>query len=204
MPRPRRDRRFKPVQHRSTTASPNRGAPDFMRRDWLGQKSQFVKSVPNNYLYVGAGTLALIGSALIASEMGWVDLSFFGISPMGGMVGTAASDKAMVRTGEPVKITGDIYKNNQPVKVPQIYLGVWEDNGDQMYNQMVAQNTSHFEATLETANYRDGTYSFAVDSKPFSGKPPELANVPVYTPLETSVSPGGAAFTNTPFGVTLT
>ena len=204
MGRPRRDRRFKQPIRRSTTATPNRGAPDFLRRDLLGQKSQFVKNIPNNYLYLGGGALALIGTALLASEMGWVDLSFFGLSPQGGMVGTAAADKHMVRTGEPVKITGDIYKSGQPVKVPQIYLGVWEDNGDQMYNQMVAQNTSHFEVSLETANFRDGTYSFAVDSKPFTGKPPELTNVPVYTPYETSVSPGGGAFQGQQFGATLT
>lgn len=204
MGRPRRDRRFKQPIRRSTTATPNRGAPDFMKRDFFAQKHQFVKGVPNNYLYVGAGAFALIGTALLASEMGLVDLSFFGLSPQGGLVGTAAADKHMVRTGEPVKIAGDIYKSGQPVKVPAIYVGVWEDNGDQMFNQMVAQNTSHFEVTLDTSNYRDGIYSFAVDSKPFAGKPAELTNVPVYTPYETSVSPGGGAFQGTPFGVTLT
>lgn len=204
MGRPRRDRRFKQPVRRSSTSSVNRGAPDFLRHDFLGMRQQFVKGVPNNYLYLGGGALALIGTMLIGSEMGLVDLSFFGIG-QGGLVGTAAADRHMVRTGEPVKITGDIYgKNQQPVKVPQIYVGVWEDNGDQMFNQMVAQNTSHFEVTLNTANFRDGTYSFAVDSKPFAGKPPELTTVPVYTPHETSVSPGGGAFQGTPFGVTLT
>ena len=204
MGRPRRDRRTKAPVHRSTSASPNRGAPDFLRRDFFNVKQPWVRGIPNNYIYIGGGVLALLGTALVASDMGLVDLSFFGLSPMGGLVGTAAPDRPLVRTGEAVKITGDIYKNNQPVKVPQIYLGVWEDNGDQAFNQMVAQNASHFEVSLETANYRDGTYSFAVDSKPFAGKPAELTNVPTYTPFETSVSPGGGAFQGQPFGATIT
>ena len=190
---------------RATTATPNRGAPDFLRRDLLGQKQQFVKGIPNNYLYIGGGTLALIGTALVASEMGLVDLSFFGLSPAGGLVGTVASDRPLVRTGEPVKITGDIYgRNQQPVKIPAIYMGIWEDNGDQAFNSMVAQNTSHFEVSVDTANYRDGTYSIAVDSKPFTGRPAELTNVPVYTQYNTPVSPGGGAFQGAPFGVTIT
>ena len=204
MGRPRRDRRFKKPVHRSSPSSVNRGAPDFLRKDFFNQRQQFVRGVPNNYLYLGGGALLLIGTALVASDYGLVDLSFFGIG-QGGLVGTAAPDRHLVRTGEPVKITGDIYgRNQQPVKVPQIYVGVWEDNGDQMVNQLVAQNTSHFEFTVDTSNFRDGTYSFAVDSKPMAGKPAELTSVPIYTPHETSVSPGGAAFQGTPFGVTLT
>lgn len=206
MGRPRRDRRYKQPVRRSSTSSVNRGAPDFLRHDFFNQRQQFVRGVPNNYLYLGGGALALIGTALLANEYGLVDLSFFGLGQQGGLVGTAAADRHMVRTGEPVRITGDIYsKNQQPVKVPSIYVGVWEDNGDQMFNQMVAQNTSHFEVTLDTSNYRDGTYSFAVDSKPMAGKPAELTSVPVYTPHETSVSPGGGAFQPPgAFGVTLT
>ena len=177
-----------------------------MRRDWLNQRQQFVAGVPNNYLYLAGGALTLIGTALAASEYGLIDLSFFGLSPQGGLVATAAPDRPMVRTGETVKITGDIYgKNQQPVKVPQVYLGIWEDNGDQAFNQMVAQNASHFEVSIDTSNYRDGTYGFAVDSKPFAAKPAELTNIPNYTPLETSVSPGGGAFQPPgTFGVTLT
>lgn len=205
MGRHRRDRRYKQPVHRSTTATPNRGMPDFLRRDLLGQKSQFIKGVPNNALYLGGGAVALISTALLASEMGWVDLSFFGISPAGGLVGTVSADRHLVRTGETVKIAGDVYgRNQQPVKVPQIYVGIWEDNGDQMFNSMVAQNTSHFEIPISTANWRDGTYSIAVDSKPMAGRPAELTNVPVYTPLNTPVSPGGGAFQNQPFGATIT
>ena len=205
MGRHRRDRRFKQVQHRRTTATPNRGAPDFLRRDLLNQKHQFVKNVPNNYLYLGGGAVALITTALLASEMGWVDLSFFGISPMGGLVGTVAADRQLVRTGEQVKIAGDIYgRNQQPVKVPQIHVGIWEDNGDQMFNQLVAQNTSHFEVMVDTANWRDGTFSIAVDNKPLVGKPPELTNVPVYNPYDISVSPGATTPNAQTWPVTLT
>lgn len=203
MGRPRRDRRFKQPQHRATTASPNRGAPDFLKRDLLGQKAQFVQGVPNNYLYLGTAALGLIGTALVASDMGFIDLSFFGLAPS-GVTGSAAANPSVVKTGEPLKITGDIFgRNSQPVKVPAVYVAIWEDNGDQVYNQQVGQNTSHFEADIQTANLRDGQYTFAVDSKPIVGKPPELASVPTYTPLDTSVSPGGGAFPG-PFGVTLT
>lgn len=206
MGRPRRDRRTKAPIHRSTTASPNRGAPDFMRRDLLGMKQQIIPKIPNNYLYIGTAALGLIGTALVASDMGLVDLSFFGLG-QSGLVGSASANPAVVKTGEPLKITGDIFgKNSQPVKIPSIYLAIWEDNGDQAYNQMVGQNSSHFEADIQTANFRDGTYSFAVDNKPIVGKPPELTNVPAYTPFDTSVSPGGAAFPGQPkeFGITLT
>lgn len=203
MGRPRRDRRTKAPVHRATTASPNRGAPDFLKRDLLGQKQQFIGGIPNNYLYIGTAALGLIGTALVASDMGIVDLSFFGLAPS-GLQGSTAANPSVVKTGEPLKITGDIFgRNSQPVKIPAIYVAIWEDNGDQVYNQQVAQNTSHFEADIQTANLRDGQYTYAVDSKPIVGKPPELANVPTYTPLDTSVSPGGGAFPG-PFGVTLT
>jgi hypothetical protein len=177
-----------------------------MRRDFLGMKQQIIPKVPNNYLYLGAGAMALIGTLLVASDMGLVDLSFFGLAPS-GMVGSASANPSVVKTGEPLKVTGDIFgRNGQPVKTPNVYLAIWEDTGDQVYNQMVGQNTSHFEADVQTANLRDGQYSFAVDSKPIVGKPPELANVPNYTPFDTSVSPGGAAFPGQPqqFGITLT
>ena len=207
MGRPRRDRRYKQPIHRSTTATPNRGAPDFLRKDLLGQKTQFIKHVPNNYLYIGGAVTMLLGGAIVASEMGLVDLSFFGLAPS-GLVGSASATPAVVKTGEPLKVVGDIFgRNGQPIKIPSIYLGIWEDNGDQVFNQMVSQNNSHFEADIQTANFRDGTYYFAVDNKPMVGKPQELTNVPNYSPdTEVSVSPGGAAFPGQPqnFGITLT
>jgi len=205
MARPRRDRRYKQPVHRSTTATPNRGAPDFLKRDLLNQKQQFVRGVPNNYLYLGGATVALVAGALVASDMGFVDLSFFGLAPS-GLTGTTAANPTVVKTGEPLKLTGDIFgRNGQPVKIPAVYLAIWEDNGDLVYNQMVGQNNSHFEADVQTANFRDGQYSYAVDSKPITGKPPELSSVPSYSPnTEVSVSPGGAAFGQQPFGITLT
>ena len=191
---------------RRTTATPNRGAPPFLRRDLLGQKYPIVKGIPNNYLYIGGGTLALLAGAFLANEQGWVDLSLFGLAP-NGVTASAAANPAVVKTGDPVKITGDVFgRNGQPLKLNQIFLGVWEDTGDQMFNSLVGQNTSHFEALLQTSNYRDGNYYFAVDWKPVTGKPPELQNVPQYTNLPTPISPGGAAFPGQPqqFGVTIT
>jgi hypothetical protein len=199
MGRPRRDRRTKAPVHRSTTTTPNRGVPDFMRKDFLGMKQQIVKGVPNNYIYLGGAALTLIGTALVASDMGLVDLSLFGVNQE--VSATASAMPQLVRTGEPVRIVGDVYdKSGKPIKLPQIYLAIYEDNGDVMMNQQVAQDSAHFEVSVPTQTYRDGTYSFVIDKSPIVGKPAQLTNVPQYNQYDISVSPGGGAFPLTPSG----
>lgn len=184
------DRRRKPVIRRSTTATPNKGVPEFMRHDFLGMKQQMIKGVPNNYLYLGGGLIAVVTAAVVANDMGLIDLSLFGLSST-NLTAVAAATPAMVRTGENVKITGDIFnKSMQPTKVPAIYMAIYEDNGEQQFNQQVATNASHFEAAIPTANFRDGKYTFVVDNKPILGKPAELTGVPNYNPYDISVSPG--------------
>lgn len=187
----KKDKRLKPVTRRSTTATPNRGAPDFLKRDLLGMKQQLVKGVPNNYLYIGGGLIAVVGATLVASDMGLVDLSFLGIGDAGLMANATATPQPQVKTGEPVKIVGDIYnKQGQPVKVPAVYVAIYEDNGQQQFNQQVASNASHFEIAVPTANFRDGVYSFVVDSKPIVAKPQGVTQVGQYNPYDISVSPG--------------
>jgi hypothetical protein len=134
-------------------------------KDWFGFKQQIVAGVPNNTIYMAAGGTVLVGGTLL--------LGMAGILPIPGL-GRASNATvnvypANVKTGDNVTFEGDFRgPTGANVTLANAYIAIFEDSGNKVYDSSLGMFVSHYKIQVNTANYRDGTYTVVVSDMPIA------------------------------------
>ena len=134
-------------------------------KDFFGLKQQILAGVDNNTIYMGAGGIVLVGALVTAGAMGLIPI------PGMGNAATATVNvyPANVKTGDLVTFEGDFRGvSGQAVTLYTAYIAVFEDTGNKVYDSTLGMFVSHYKVQVNTANYRDGSYTVVVSDKPIS------------------------------------
>jgi hypothetical protein len=167
------------------------------KKDMLGQKHNIIKKVPNNYIYLGAAGVIVIGGLYYAATNGMIQ-----IPGMGAASVTVNAFPVTVKTGENVNITGSFTDSmGRAATVLNGYVAVFEDVGQKVYEGNLGFFVSSFKTTIPTTNWRDGSYTCIVSDSPIVGPgigaaPTASSMQPTAAPLSTA-GPGGTNMTLT-------
>ena len=193
---------------RHARAHGSKGKPGIIRlggrgKDFFGFKQQILKGVDNNTIYMGAGGVVLIGAVVTAAAAGLIPIPGLG----NAATATVNVYPANVKTGDLVTFEGDFRGlGGGMVTLYTAYIAVFEDTGNKVYDSTLGMFVSHYKVQVNTANYRDGSYTVVVSDKPISapaGVTPNpvtgVAALNTTTPPQTIAAPsvGGAPVTLT-------